>query len=80
MTTKEIIEAAKTKAASDPANGRTALLPFTKDELLAALTPVKNNKRAAELLAGVTSAGANSLLHVQREHILEALDNEPAKV
>ena len=36
--------------------------------------------RAAELLAGVTSAGANSLLHVQREHILEALDNEPAKV
>lgn len=80
MTTKEIIELAKAKAASDPANGRTALLPFTKDELLAALTPVKNNQRAAELLAGVENAGAGSVLHVQREHILEALTNEPADV
>jgi len=77
-TTTEIVETAKARSPSDEANGRIALCPFNRDELLAALKSVENNQRATDLLTGVEAASANSVLYVQREHLIEALANEPA--
>lgn len=56
-----------------------AHVEYSRDDLLAALSPVKDsNPRAAELFAGVSAASAGKTVAIQREHLLEALGALPS--
>lgn len=77
MTKQEIIAAATAKAPSTDTT--TAHVSVGRDDLLAALKGC-TNERAKALAVGAENSGKNSLLFIQREQLLEALANEPAKV
>jgi len=77
MTKQEIIAAATAKAPSTET--ATAHVGVPRDDLLAALKG-RTSDRAKAIAAGAENSGVNSTLWVQREHLLEALVDEPAKV
>ena len=79
MTKQEIIATATAKPPSTPDEGCYAHVAVPRDDLTAALAGA-TNPRAVDLLAGATTSGVGSLVYVQREHLLEALADEPAKV
>ncbi len=77
MTKSEIIAAATAKAPSTAT--ATAHVSVGRDDLLAALKGCANDQAKA-LAAGAENSGVGSTLFVQREHLLEALADEPAEV
>lgn len=79
MTEAQLIAAANAKNPSNEVKAVIALVEVSRDDLIAALKSA-SNERAKVLLAGAENSGKNSTLYVQREHILEALADEPAEI